>query len=102
MRAALYARMACPTQQREPAIGSQLEALRNHAASRGMKIIEEFRDEGYGGPRLDRPGPPGTRFGRALRFDVLLTHAPDRLARDSTPLGLILEELARFGVRPSC
>jgi predicted site-specific integrase-resolvase len=44
MRAVLYARSACTTQGTE--LESQLEVLRNQAASRGMEIIEEFRDPG--------------------------------------------------------
>src|SRR5205809_194997 len=55
-RAAVYARVACATQQAKHATMSQLEALRDHAASSGMKIVEEFTDEGYSGLRLDRPG----------------------------------------------
>ena len=56
MRAVLYARVSCTTAQRKPAMVSQLEALRDHAASRGMKIIDAFTDEGYSGLRQDRPG----------------------------------------------
>ena len=56
MRAVLYARVACTTPQTNQAMVSQLQALRDHAASRGMKIVGEFTDEGYSGLRLDRPG----------------------------------------------
>ena len=46
MRAAIYARTACVTQRANSALGSQLEALRAHAARRGMGIVAEFTDEG--------------------------------------------------------
>ena len=52
MRAALYARVACTTPQTKQAMVSQLEALRDHAADRGMKIIEEFTDAGSSGSLL--------------------------------------------------
>lgn len=100
MRAALYARVACATQQTTHAIVSQLEALRDYAASHGMKIIEEFSDEGQSGLRLDRPGLDRMR-GLAERrgIDVLLTCGPDRLAWSFALQVLIIEELERCGVR---
>ena len=66
MRAALYARVACTTPRTKQAMVSQLQALRDHAASNGMKIIGEFTDEGSSGLRLDRPrAGTDARFGRA-------------------------------------
>jgi site-specific DNA recombinase len=100
IRAAIYTRVACATQQTKHAIESQLEALRDQAASSGMEIIEEFTDEGYSGLRLDRPGLNRMR-GVAERhgFDVLLICGPDRLARSFALQVLIIEELERCGVR---
>jgi DNA invertase Pin-like site-specific DNA recombinase len=73
MRAAIYARVACATQQTKQAIVSQLEALRDHATTSGMEIIEEFTDEGYSGLRLDRPGLDRMRdLAECRGFDVLL------------------------------
>jgi DNA invertase Pin-like site-specific DNA recombinase len=98
MRAVLYARSACTTQGTE--LESQLEVLRNQAASRGMEIIEEFRDPGYSGLRRHRPGLDRRReLAERSGFDVLLTCRPDRLARDSVLLERILEELAQLGIR---
>lgn len=100
MRAAIYARVACATQQTKHAIVSQLEALKDHAASNGMKIIEEFTDEGYSGRRLDRPGLDRVRdLAERRGFDVLLTCGPDRLARSFALHAFIIEELRRCGVR---
>ena len=100
MRAVLYARVACTTPQRNPAVVSQLQALRDHAGSRGMKIVGEFTDEGSSGLRLDRPGLERMRdLAEQRRFDVLLSCGPDRLARNPTLLVLFIEELERYGVR---
>src|SRR5207247_8631752 len=99
-RAAVYARVACAIQQAKHATMSQLEALRDHAASSGMKIVEEFTDEGYSGLRLDRPGLDRMRdLAERRGFDVLLTWGTDRLARRFALQVLIIEELERRGVR---
>ena len=82
------------------AIASRLEALRDQAASSGMKIIEEFTDEGYSGLRLDRPGLDRMRdLAERRGFDVLLTCGPDRLARSFALQVSIIEELERCGIR---
>jgi len=100
IRAALYARVACATPQTPHAILSQLEALRDHAANSGMKIIQEFTDDGYTGFQLDRPGLDRMcDLAKQRGFDVLLTCGPDRLTRNSARLVLLIEELERRRVR---
>lgn len=100
MRAALYARIACTTPQPKQAMVSQLQALRDHAARRGMKIIDEFTDEGYSGLRPDRPGLKRMRdLAEQRGFDVLLSCGPDRLARNPGLLVRLIGELERHGVR---
>ncbi len=100
MRAALYARTACLTQDLKSAVGLQLEALRNYATQNGMEIVEEFTDAGYSGLRRDRPGLNRMCDGaRRHGFDVLLTRDPERLARDSVLQVSLLEELEQFGVK---
>jgi site-specific DNA recombinase len=99
MRAAIYARTACRNHP-NPALTLQVEALRAHAARRGMSIVAEFRDEGYSGLRRDRPGLDSMRdLAQSHGFDVLLTCDPERLARDSGLQVRMLEELEGFGVR---
>jgi DNA invertase Pin-like site-specific DNA recombinase len=102
MRAALYVRIACWTQDQKSAreLKSQLEALRNYASQNGMEIVEEFTDAGYSGLRRDRPGLNRMREVAGRRgFDVLLTRDPGRLARDSGLQVSLLEELEQLGVR---
>src|SRR6516162_5500773 len=100
MRAALYARMACLTQNLNSAVELQLEALRNYATQNGMEIVEEFTAPGYSGLRRDRPGL-NRMCDVAGRhdFDVLLIRDPERLARNSVLQVSLLEELEKFGVR---
>jgi site-specific DNA recombinase len=100
MRAALYARTACLTQDLKSAVESQLEALRNYATQNGIKIVEEFTDAGYSGLRQDRPGLNRMCDAAGRRsFDVLLIRDPERLARNSVQQVFLLEELEQFGVR---
>jgi hypothetical protein len=100
MRAALYARTACLTQDLKSAVELQLEALRNYATQKGMEIVEEFSDAGYSGLRRDRPGLNHMCEVAARRgFDVLLTRDAERLARNWDLLISLLEELERCGVR---
>jgi len=100
MRAAIYARVSSERQEKEHTIGSQLEALRAYAAKHGMKIVEEFTDEGYSGARLDRPALDRMRdLAEQHGFEVLLTYCTDRLARKFVLQALILDELQGFGVK---
>ena len=68
---------------------------------RGLLVSEElvFEDEGFSGASLQRPALERLRD-RAVEgcFEVLLCHAPDRLARRYAYQVLLLEELARGGM----
>ncbi|MFL5335361.1 MAG: recombinase family protein, partial [Geminicoccaceae bacterium] len=100
MRAALYARVSTERQERQQTIDSQLTALRGWAAAAGFQVAEEhvFRDEGYSGARLDRPGldalRDAVRDGAVAHVAVL---SPDRLARRYAYQVLLLEEFRRIG-----
>jgi site-specific DNA recombinase len=100
MRAAIYARVSTERQERQQTIDSQLTALRVWAAAQGHALAEVhvFRDEGYSGSRLDRPGLDGLRdaIGDAA-VDVVAVFSPDRLARKYAYQVLLLEEFRRAG-----
>ncbi len=99
--AAIYARVSSDRQRREQTIQSQTAALRELAGARGLLVVEDlvFEDEGFSGASLRRPGLERLRD-RAVegRFEVVLCHAPDRLARRYAYQVLLLEELQRAGV----
>jgi hypothetical protein len=100
MRAALYARTACLTQDLNSAVELQLEALRNYASQNGMEIVEEFADAGYSGRGRDRPGLNRMCDVAGRRgFDVLLIRDPERLARNAVLQVSLWEELEKLGVR---
>jgi site-specific DNA recombinase len=99
--AAIYARVSSERQRRDETIRSQTAALRELAAARGLVISQDlvFEDEGFSGATLRRPALERLRD-RATEgcFDVLLCHAPDRVARRYAYQVLLLEELQRAGV----
>jgi site-specific DNA recombinase len=98
---AIYARVSSDRQRREQTIQSQTAALRELAVAHELLVSEDlvFEDEGFSGASLRRPALERLRD-RAVegRFEVLLCHAPDRLARRYAYQVLLLEELQRAGV----
>src|SRR5918994_2949273 len=99
MRAAVYARVSTERQERYATIDSQLAALRAWAAG-GHVLADEhvFRDEGYSGSRLDRPGLDALRDAvRDGAIGMVAVLTPDRLARKYAYQVLLLEEFRRAG-----
>ncbi len=99
--AAIYARVSSERQRQDETIQSQTVGLRELAAARGLLLVEDlvFEDEGFSGASLQRPALERLRDRAAEgAFEVLLCHAPDRLARRYAYQVLLLEELARSGV----
>jgi site-specific DNA recombinase len=100
MKAAIYARVSTERQAERGTIGSQVEALRAHLAAAGAEPAGEYRDDGCSGARLDRPGLDALRdAAEAGLFEVVYCLSPDRLARSYAYQVLVLDELARFGVK---
>jgi len=100
--AAVYARVSSKRQAKDHTIGSQLAALRAHAADSRLEVPEEwvFCDEGHSGATLVRPGLEALRDLAAQGcLDVVLCYSPDRLARKFAYQALLIEELARCGTK---
>lgn len=100
--AAIYARVSSARQAKDETIGSQLAALREHAATSRLDVPEDwvFADEGHSGATLIRPGLEALRDLAAQGcLDVVLVYSPDRLARKFAYQALLIEELARCGIR---
>ena len=99
--AAVYARVSSERQRQEQTIQSQTAALRELAEQRDLLVPEEFifEDDGFSGASLHRPALERLRD-RAFDgcFEVVLCHAPDRLARRYAYQVLLLEEFARGGI----
>jgi site-specific DNA recombinase len=87
MQIAAYVRVSGQRQVQAQTIEQQLERLRIHSEGQGWswQEVQVFRDDGYSGASLKRPGLDRLRD-RAARaaFDVVAITAPDRLARKWT------------------
>lgn len=103
VRVALYVRVSTGHQVQHQTVDQQLERLRAHVlahAADGWTLDEAqvFRDDGYSGATLARPGLDGLRdvVKRAEAERVLVT-APDRFARNYVHQMVLLEEFGRAG-----
>jgi site-specific DNA recombinase len=100
MRVAIYARVSTEAQEARGTIGSQLEALRDRVAAEGHHQVGEFIDDGHSGARLDRPGLDALRdAAEAGLIEAVWCLSPDRLARVYAYQVIVLDELARHGVK---
>jgi len=72
MRIALYVRVSTQRQAQTQTIEQQLDRLRKVAADRRWVLAEDriFRDDGYSGASLRRPGLDMGRTGRVIRWPV--------------------------------
>ena len=101
MEVALYVRVSTTRQQQTQTIEQQLTRLREYVATQpDWHLAEEhiYRDDGYSGGKLNRPGLDRLRDRAALAvFARVLMTAPDRLARNYVHQMLLLDELAQRG-----
>src|ERR1044071_537487 len=100
MRVAVYVRVSTQRQAQTQSLTQQLERLSQHIQEQGWELRAEhiFRDDGYSGASLKRPGLDRLRDkAREAVFDRVLLVAPDRLARNYVHQVLLLEELERYG-----
>jgi site-specific DNA recombinase len=98
MRAALYARVSTPRQAEAGTIEQQVNRLQEYVAEQGWVLDPEhiYRDDGYSGAKLDRPGLDRLRDRAAFNeFDVVVILTPDRLTRNFVHQMVVVEELQR-------
>ncbi len=100
MNIAVYVRVSTQRQAQAQTIEQQLDSLQKYHESQGWPWNEEniFRDDGYSGAKLRRPGLDRLReqVGRAAFEKVVIT-APDRLARNYVHQMLLIEEFEKSG-----
>ena len=97
MMVAVYVRVSTQRQAQAQTIEQQLERLRVHLRSQAVELTSAsiFRDDGYSGATLNRPGLDRLRdAARAGGVEQVLVTDPDRLARNYVQLMVLLEELA--------
>ena len=99
-RVAWYVRVSTATQVQAETIEQQLERLHAYSQAHGWAWDERhlFRDDGYSGASLARPGLDHLREQVALAaFDRVVISSPDRLARKYVHQALLVEEFAERG-----
>lgn len=100
MQVAVYVRVSTQRQAQAQTIEQQLERLGAHIQAQGWQLSDDhiFRDDGYSGATLNRPGLDRLRDRAAqAEFERVLITAPDRLARKYVHQVLLIEELERYG-----
>ena len=100
--AAIYARVSSAQQKQEHTIASQTAALIKYAEENGYHVPREWilEDEGFSGANLQRPGLERVRdLAAEGQLEAVLVYSPDRLSRKYAYQVLLMEELARQGVR---
>jgi site-specific DNA recombinase len=82
--AAIYTRVSSDRQKEDHTIESQVVALKEHASQREFTVPEEwvFKDEGYSGAVLVRPGLERLRdLASEGQIATVRVYSPDRLSR---------------------
>jgi len=97
---AIYVRVSTERQSQAQTIEQQVDRLQEHLKAEGQALSDNqiFRDDGYSGASLNRPGLDQLRdqVKRACFERVLIT-SPDRLARRFVHQILLIEEWERTG-----
>jgi site-specific DNA recombinase len=101
MEIALYVRVSTTRQHHTQTIEQQLTRLRAAVATHpDWHLAEEpmYRDDGYSGAKLNRPGLDRLRDRAAFgAFERIVLTAPDRLARNDVHQILLIDEFTQRG-----
>ena len=101
MKIALYARVSTNRQTQSQSIEQQIERLQEAVTQHAdweLSLEHIFRDDGYSGAKLSRPGLDRMRDAASMAaFELILVTAPDRLARKYVHQVLLIEELKKLG-----
>ncbi|SHM24213.1 recombinase family protein [Chitinophaga sp. CF418] len=98
--AAIYTRVSSDQQKDKKTIGSQVDELLHFAQEQGYLVPEEyiFRDEGYSGAILVRPGLERVRdLSAEGQIQAVLIYSPDRLSRNYAYQVVLMDEFASCG-----
>jgi len=95
--AAIYTRVSSDQQKENKTIDSQVDELLQFAQRQGYVVPEEyiFRDEGYSGAILVRPGLEKVRdLSAEGQIQAVLIYSPDRLSRNYAYQVVLIDEFA--------
>lgn len=98
--AAIYTRVSSDQQKENKTIDSQVDELLHFAEEQGCVVPDEyiFRDEGYSGAILVRPGLEKVRdLSAEGQIQAVLIYSPDRLSRNYAYQVVLMDEFASCG-----
>lgn len=96
MKLAIYTRVSTSDQTTD----SQMHALKEYAARRGLEITHEYTDLGVSGSKDKRPGLNRLmEDARKKKFDGILVFRFDRFARSTKHLANALEEFQNLKIQ---
>jgi site-specific DNA recombinase len=98
--AAIYTRVSSDQQKENKTIGSQVDELLQFAQEQECYVPEEyiFKDEGYSGAILVRPGLEKVRdLSAEGQIQAVLIYSPDRLSRNYAYQVVLMDEFASCG-----
>jgi site-specific DNA recombinase len=98
--AAIYTRVSSDQQKENKTIGSQVDELLEFAEQQDCVVPDEyiFKDEGYSGAILVRPGLEKVRdLSAEGQIQVVLIYSPDRLSRNYAYQVVLMDEFASCG-----
>jgi hypothetical protein len=81
---------------KEGTIESQVLALKKQIAAANHTLVKEYIDNGFSGPRFDRPALDQMRKDlKTDAFDVIYFFSPDRIGREVVIQTIIIEEILK-------
>ena len=98
--AAIYTRVSSDQQRENKTINSQVEELLHFAEEQGCIVPDEyiFKDEGYSGAVLVRPGLEKVRdLSAEGQIQAVLIYSPDRLSRNYAYQVVLMDEFSACG-----
>lgn len=99
--AAIYTRVSSDQQKENKTIDSQVDELLHFAEEQGCVVPDEyiFRDQGYSGAILVRPGLEKVRdLSAEGQIQAVLIYSPDRLSRNYAYQVVLMDEFTSYGV----
>jgi site-specific DNA recombinase len=99
MIVATYARVSTDRQEKEETIQSQIASIKQYAKDNGHTIVKAYKDDGWSGTILARPGLDDLRDDATKKiWEAVVLYDPDRLARKYSYQELVTDELNDLGM----
>ena len=98
---AIYARVSKNREEEEQTIKNQLMTFEDLAEKNNWQIVQEYKDDDWGGDFLERPALDKLRLdakNKNRAWEAVLIYDPDRLARRYSYQELVMDELQEAGV----